>query len=76
MENIQQNWLNSITEEIIFLIKRANEEYDELISNHESNEVVLSILRKFNLDDDEEMITECLGSKNHEKIREAEQGLY
>jgi hypothetical protein len=72
----QQNWADDITEEIVYLIQKANNEYVETISTHESNEVILSILRKFKLEDDADMLIDCLGVKNYEKIREAEQGYY
>jgi len=69
----QQKWADDITEEIVFLIQKENKAYGEAISTHESNEVILSILRKFKLEDDADRLIDCLGLKNYEKIREAEQ---
>lgn len=71
------NWeIEASFEKIIKKIKEANEASNTVIADDESNEVILSILTEFDIDDSEESLTSRFGQHRFTIIRDAENGLY
>lgn len=68
--------MKTLTQQIVSEIKQANDDRETTISNDQSNEVILEILQKYGLDDDEDLIIEKLGIGGLHSIRDAEQGIY
>ena len=73
-DSIKIDTLNKIIEEI----KNVNESrFDgSTISQDETNEEILYILQKYDLEDDYDLLAKTFGTAGADKIREAEQGYY
>ena len=69
---MNEELLNKILDEI----KQSNNKNAVAMGDEDDNEKLLSILRKYNLEDYADFLCCVFGNKGYDKIREYEKGMY